>query len=243
MVNHQSVEEEEMKSIAELYLAYLEKALISMVLASLVFISVSGIVNGGIGLLSAVLSIVTLGLIVTIEIDRRRAANIHPEFKTRPFGETRLFWVLFEEKVFRIAKSLHFGSREPQRYLIRIAAILILALSMGATWSFVYADIQRKNQAIIQVEPGVPATAIVKAAKIGFVIEVVQISAQASGHKVTALIHPVGNPDGAGNPDTKIESEGVGYETTYSVVSQQFIIRIIKISDSSATFLLERATN
>lgn len=220
-----------MKSIATLYLDYLEKALVSMVLASLVLISVSGFVYGAKGGIPAALAVVTLALIACIEFGRRRVLKEHPEFKKEPFRETKLFLFMLQKKILKITNSIHMGSL--QRNLSRITAIMIVSLIMLTLWSSlsISANITlKKNQAIVEAGPGVPATIFSKA----LVIQVIEISAP---DRVTAIIHF------EGYPDVKIENEVVGYQTTYVAGSHRFIVRIIEINNSSAKFFVERRVN
>ncbi|SRR6266404_208264 len=225
-----------MKSIAELYLAYLERALISMVLASLAFISISGIVYGRSARIPAALAVVTLGLIFYVELGRRGVLKVHPEFERNGLREIRLFSYLVERKAVQISNALHFTSRGVQQNLSRIAGTLIVVLIVSTLWSsfHISADITlRKNQVIVEAGPRVPASIFNSA----LVIEVLQISAEGGVHRVTALIHS------AGYPDLKIEGERVDYQTTYAAGDRRFIVRITEIGDFSAKFFVERLTD
>jgi len=223
-----------MKSIAKLYLAYLEMTVISMVLASLVLISVSGFAYGGRGLIPAALAVVMLGVIAYVEIGRHRVLSAHPEFKRKPFGEIRLFLFKLQKRVLKITDTLNLRSRKQviQQYLSKMAAIIIVALTIWILWSSfsISADIAtlKRNQAIVEAGPGVPGTVFNRAV----VIEVIQISAE-NPPKVTAVIKS------EGYPEIRIENEGVGFTTTYNG-RNRFLIRIIEVNNSSAKFFVER---
>lgn len=248
VVSTQDVREDRMRSIAKLYLAYLEMAVIGMVLVSLALISLAGFIYGGKGLPPAALAVVTLGFIVYVATGRRRTLDEHPELRRKLFGETRLFFFGLNGIVLKMTDSqasgpfldsFHWSSRKQaiQQSLSRIAAIMIVALTIWTLWSSfsISADIAtqknlEKNQAIVAAGLGVPATVFNRA----IVIELIQISAETLP-KVTAVIHS------DGYPDAKIENEGVGYEM--HVARNQFIIRIQRIDNSSAEFFVERIVN
>ena len=222
-----------MRSIVGLYLAYLELIIISMIVVTLIFISVSGLTFGGDGLLPATLAIITLSLIGFIVISRRNALAEHPELKRRPFGEFRLFLFILEKKFLKVADSLNLVSRKKAvRYSGWIAGAMLAVLLISAIWwSFsISADISlRRNQARVTVRPPEPATIFNRAV----IIEVLETSAEANGHpaRVTAIIKS------EGYPEMKVEGEGIGYTTTYA---GRFLIRILDANDSTAKFFVER---
>jgi len=231
-----------MKNILERYLAYLEFTIISLVLTSLIFIAVSGLIYRSQGLVPAAIAVLMLGLIAYIMIGCRHVAREHREFKEKIFGNTRLFFFLVREKVLGITDSSRFssGQRLAQRVLVKALAVIIVGLTLGVVWtSFsISAEIARQKlketQAIIGGRPGIPASYF----NGTLVIEVVQISAEDNGtpHKVTAIIHS------AGYPDFNIENQGVGYETIYQGPNR-YIVRIEGIKKSIAMFFVEQTFN
>lgn len=236
-----------MKSIAELYLAYLEMALINIVLASLVFIAVSGWVYGGRGRTPAALATVTLALIILVTIDRRRLSSAYPEPTKKPFRALRLFWQKLHKKVLSLTGLLNSEPRKQAlaNNLSMLLAIIIAALAIGSLYfSFsISADISSvkkqakaynevpltRNQARVLVDVGEPATIFNNT----LVIEVVQVTSGLSP-KVTAVIRS------DGGEEVRIEGQGIGYETTYG---NRFLIRIIDVKDSAAKFFVERLEN
>lgn len=223
-----------MKSIAKLYLAYVETAVISILLATLVLISVSGFIYGGKGWLPGALAVLILCCILYVSLDRHSALKESPELRGRLFAETRLFLLILQRKMLRMTRSFFRSSRRQamQQVLSRIGPIIIVALTMWTLWSSfsISADIQKvkKNQAIVAAGPGIPATVFNRA----IVIEIIQIS-MGTPPRVTAVIHA------DGYPDAKIENAPVGYETIY-VGPDRFSIRVQKINNLSAEFFVER---
>lgn len=225
-----------MKGIATLYIDYLERALISMVLATLVLTVVSGFAYGGRGRIPATLAVVTLGLIVCVAIGRRPVVREHPEFKTKLFGEIRLFWFMLQRRILRLTSSSNLNSRKQgiQQAVSRGIAIMVVVLGMWTLWSSfsISADIAhlKRNEAIAGARPGIPATFFDKVVAI----EVLQVLDGAGpSPKVTGIIRS------EGYPELKFESEGVGYTTNY-VGPEPFRIRIIGVRNSTVQFFVER---
>lgn len=223
-----------MKSIAKLYVDYLERSVIGMVLASLILILISGFTYGERGRVQAILSLVTLGLIGAVAFDRRSVGRDHPEFKSKSFREFRLFWFMLKRKGLIISDAFRLNSRKQavSRAVSGGITIIIVILAMWTLWSSfsISADIAlKKNQAIAGARPGIQATFFDKAV----VIDVQQISAGSGSPKVTAVI------SSDGYPDVRIEGEGVGYETIYNGPSP-FRIRVLEIHGSTVKFFVER---
>ena len=210
-----------MKTLASLYLDYLERVVIGMVLMSLIFILVSGFAYGDKGRLHAFLSILPLGLIVFVEFGRRRVAH---DFKGKPFSEIRLFWFLLKEKVAKLSPKKEMLQQTVSGGLV----IVVVVLAMGVIWSSfsISANIAlQKNQAIAAAMPGIPTTFFNKE----LVIDVQQID-NGPSPRVTAVI------ESPGLPSARIEDVGIGYTTTYN----GFRIQVRNIDDLTADFFVER---
>jgi hypothetical protein len=219
-----------MESIGALYLDYLERTVVGLVLISLLVIVVLGSTSGGKGVLPATLAAVTLGLIAYVEVGRRRVIREHPEFKRKLFKEIRLFWFLLQQKVSRQVGSLpaHTRKQATQQAASRVLALLIVVLATGTIWSSfsISADIAlQMNQAIAGARPGINATFFNRALVI--VVE------QVDNGTVTATV------SSEGYPDVRIESQGVDYETIYNGPST-FRIRVLEINNPRVKFFVER---
>src|SRR5205085_9711725 len=181
-----------MKSIAKLYIAYLELIVIGMVLSSLAVISISGFAYRRNGVVPAGLSVITLLLIIAVSVRLPRVAGSHPEFKRKPFGKIRLFLFLLKEKVLKIIGPLGRKSQGTglQQIIGGVTALLVLALTVGILWSAfsISADIAvRKNQVIAEAMPGIPATLFSKSLEIDVV--------GTSETEVSAIIKSEGYPE------------------------------------------------
>jgi hypothetical protein len=225
---------EKMKSFISLYFAYLETAFISMLLAALAFISVSGFAYGGSSRIPATLATLTLVLIVWGTIGRHRALKEHPELENQYFKEIRLFFILLQSKVMKMLGRVNWSSKKLalQQFVLKVISILVIAVAGYTIWaSFsTSAAIQNlaPNQFVAEADVEIPATFFNKS----LMIEVKEIS-DGSTPSVTAIIHFEGFPDGI------INNKSAGYETIYHA-RDRFIVRIEGVSQSSATFFVER---
>jgi len=230
-----------MKSFAELYLAYLELAIISMVLASLTCISVSAWAYGGVYRLLAGSAFASLVLIILVAIGRQRTANAHPEFKRKAFGEIRLFTFMLQQKIAKV--TVYFNSRSTrqviQQNLSRIMAIAVVMLIIAILGSSLVlsADISSKrkqtlleNQTRVLVKTGNPATIFNEE----ITIELIKVSESDSGYpaKVTAIIKS------EGLPEMRID-EIVGSEIIYNA-QHEFHIQILEASNLGVWFFVQR---
>lgn len=235
-----------MSSIAKLYLNYLEKTLIVMILASLLFISISGYAYGRKGWVPATLSVIMLVFSLFVAAGRRRALDTHPEVKGKPFEEIRLFFLVVQEKV---TKRIDFSSLDSQKQAAQRATSMGLLLVVGLVaivtiWSSFSTSVQiaaakrdsqqegglSQNQALANARPGGrPATFFNKEVTI----EVIEVSEVGGAPKVTAVIRS------EGHQEQRITGEGVGYATYYNG-PVTFRVQIHEVQGSLVQFLVER---
>jgi len=158
-----------MKAIVKLYLNYLELILIGMLVAALAITLVAGLLAGGIALLPALLANTTIIAIGLITLGRRKALGEHPEIKTKPFKEFRLFMLVRKSKII-------------------LVAVLVL-VTLGTTYS---TNRLLMNQAIASSGMGVSATFFNNA----LIINVLEISPGDKGnpYQVTAVLYSNGYP-------------------------------------------------
>lgn len=224
-----------MGSIIKLYLDYLERTVIGMVLSLLALISIFGFLLGGNGRTPATLAAITLGFVLIVEIGRGRVRREHPEFRQGPLGEIRLFWLLVLRRTSNVANLLSRiwrGQISPEA-VSRGIAIVFLAIAIWVLWSSFSISanmILKRNQAIAGATPRIPATFFDKA----ITLQVLQISDGDSPlSKVTFLI------SSEGYPDVRVESARVGYVTPYNGLNL-FHIEVREVQGSTVRFFVER---
>lgn len=228
-----------MKSIAQVYLAYLETAVIGLVTGFLLLISISGIAYMRSGLLPAIFAVITLSTIAYAGMNRRRILNENPDLNEQYFKEFRVFFRAFESKTIQT----------PQEVLIKVIPIMVVVIASLVIWSSfsISADVSKRenllqnrtkltdNQEIVEATPEYPAIfySNVSRKKI-FEIGLTKVSGKINP-EVTAVIKPAGAPNGS-----MMNNETEGYETTYVAGNTRFKVQILKITDSSVYFLIDR---
>jgi len=229
-----------MKTMIKLYLSYVELTVIGIVLVTLAFISISGLVYGDVARTPGLLAFGMIVLIAYIAIDRRKALEMSPELRENYFKESRLFLFILEKKLLRITNKPNLTPRKGlfRGHLGLIAGSMIVLATVIIFWSSfsISANIIstiKQNQAVVVVDPNNHATIFNNA----LVIDLIQISNNANEHwsSVTARIKS------EGHEEMVIENAGIGYETVY-MGDNQFLIRIldVDVNLSRAKFFVER---
>jgi hypothetical protein len=232
-----------MKTIIRLSVDYLEKALISMTLLSLAFISVSGWLykaqaEGTDAYASlpkklAICAMISLILIGCVEIVRRGRADDQSASKAEYFQHIRLFYLFLTNGLANTIIARRRGLRHQgiARLLGGLSFLIVIGLiiyTLGQSF-YISADINLKeNQAIASANLQYEATFFNRS----LIIAPTEISGGAEP-QVSAVLHSDGYDDVVINKVTE------GYETTY-IGPRRFTVKVNKITPSMVFFFVER---